>query len=93
MISHITILSKLFNNRWDKCSDIVDYLNQFGPMGFYDDEEYHQWKYRLSPKQKYNVVYRCLDKYRKIGVIDSVLGDNQGNEVRTYKLRPNYDRD
>lgn len=87
MISDETIMSKLSKNRWQACAELVDYIRQFGSLGFKDDDEYRRWR-GLMDHQQYSLIYRRLQRLRLSQRIDCVIGEYRGCEVRMYRLFP-----
>lgn len=82
-----TLHRALSTTRWSKVSEVVEYLNQCGPLAFVDDNEYETWRSLWKYHQKYNSVRYSLNKWRGVN-IDMVLGDDKGNEVPVYMYVP-----
>ena len=64
---------------------VVGYLNQAGPSIFGVEYEYRQYN-NANQHDRYATIYNKLQNMRKAGKIDCVLGDDNGNEVRVYRL-------
>lgn len=80
-----TILNALCPDKWWTCAMVVGYLNQAGPSIFGAEWEYRQ--YNLATRRnRYRAIHNKLQHMRKSGKIDYVLGDDNGNEVRVYRL-------
>lgn len=87
VLSPTTLHRALRTDKWMKASEVMEYLNQCGPLAFADDEEYKQYKSLWRYRDRYNAVRYSLNKHRGVN-IDTVLGDDNGNEVRVYMYVP-----
>jgi len=85
-LTNETVVGRLTPTRWLTAGQVTDDLRQCGPLAFHGgDAEYREFDLR-NAKQQYQTVYRVLIRLRDAGLIDCVLGDDRGNEVRTFRL-------
>lgn len=83
-----TVLARLSTEKWYTPGQVTDDLRQHGPLGYEGENpdgqyKWFQWQF---PKEQYQTVYNMLKRLRKAGILDSALGDDQGREVRVYRI-------
>lgn len=66
---------------------VVGYLDQAGPSIFGAEYEYRQYN-NATQRDRYKKIHNKLQHLRKTRRVDCVLGDDNGNEVRVYRLLP-----
>jgi hypothetical protein len=84
-LTNKTVLGRLSAVKWFTAGQVTDDLRQCGPMVFQSDAECREFRMR-SNKSQYQAVYHVLMRMKKAGMIDCVLGDDSGHEVRVFRL-------